>query len=118
MIITNHKYMIDGDILIDDAPHNLIKGKYVKVLISAPHNRSYDAEKNGMLRVDSWEEVKSIIEGIEIERKLSQETINYAIRYRQHPDKFAEEVLGVKLMPHQKKLLQLYSKKLGFQATN
>lgn len=118
VIITNHKQMINGDILIDDAPHNLVQGKYVQVLMSAPHNQSFNAEANGMLRVTNWSEVISIIEGIEIERRLSQETINYAMRYRQNPDLFAEEILGLKLKPHQRKLLQLYSKRLGFQTKN
>lgn len=115
VIVTNHKQIINGDILIDDAPHNLVSGNYVQVLMSAPHNKSFDAEANGMIRVSNWDEVTSIIEGIEIEKRLSQETINYAMRYRQNPDLFAEEVLGLKLKPHQRKLLQLYSKRLGFK---
>lgn len=114
VIITNHKQMIDGDILIDDAPHNLIRGKYVKVLMSAPHNLSFDADAYGMLRVSNWDDVKSIIEGIMIERRLTQETIDYAMRYRKNPTLFAYEVLGIKLTYAQEKLLQMYSKRLGF----
>lgn len=114
VIITNHKYMIDGDILIDDAPHNLTRGKYIKVLMSAPHNLAFNADEYGMLRVSTWDEVKSIIEGIKIERQLSQKTIDYAMRYRKNPDLFAEEVLGLKLTSIQRKLLHIYSKRLGF----
>lgn len=72
VIITNHKQMINGDILIDDAPHNLIGGKYIKVLMDAPHNQSFNEEEHGMLRVTNWDEVKSIIDGIVIERQLSK----------------------------------------------
>lgn len=114
VIITNHKQMINGDILIDDAPHNLIRGKYIQVLMDAPHNRSFNEEEYGMLRVTNWSEVKSIIEGIAIERQLSQRTIDYAMKYRKNPDLFAEEVLGLKLTGIQRKLLRIYSKRLGF----
>lgn len=61
VIITSNKQMVRGDILIDDAPHNLINGSYVKVLMTAPHNINYDASSNNMIRVHTWEEVKDYI---------------------------------------------------------
>lgn len=61
VIITSKKQMIKGDILIDDAPHNLVDGDYFKVLMNAPHNQSYDAENNGMVRVDNWEKIYKLI---------------------------------------------------------
>ncbi len=61
VIITRKKQLIRGDVLIDDGVHNLEGGDYVKVLMTAPHNRDYDAEKNGMIRVSSWEEAESVI---------------------------------------------------------
>lgn len=61
MIITSRKQLIHGDILIDDAPHNLIGGSYYKILITAPHNRDFDAAGNGIVRCDTWDEIYSEI---------------------------------------------------------
>lgn len=61
VIIAHNKQMIRGDMLIDDAPHNLENGHYVKVLMTAPHNRNYDAASNHMIRVYNWVEVKKCI---------------------------------------------------------
>lgn len=61
VIIAYNKQMIQGDVLVDDAPHNLAGGSYLKILVSAPHNQSYDAEYNGMIRADSWEEIYNCI---------------------------------------------------------
>lgn len=66
VIITSRKQLINGDILIDDGVHNLEGGKYIKFLMDASHNRSYDAEKNGMLRVYDWKEIYKIIKDDEI----------------------------------------------------
>ena len=56
VIITADKSLIKGDVLIDDGVHNLATGDYAKLLFTAPHNRSFDAEGNGMVRVNCWEE--------------------------------------------------------------
>lgn len=61
MIITSRKQLIHGDILIDDAPHNLIGGSYYKILITAPHNRDFNAAGNGIVRCDTWDEIYSEI---------------------------------------------------------
>ena len=65
VIITGRKQMIRGDVLIDDGIHNLEGGDYMKILFSAPHNRNYDAEKNGMIRVRTWDEIVRIIDGMD-----------------------------------------------------
>ncbi|MBQ7980244.1 MAG: HAD hydrolase-like protein [Oscillospiraceae bacterium] len=65
VIITGSKHLIKGDVLIDDGVHNLEKGDYAKLLFTAPHNRSYNAEENGMVRVGSWEEVYGVIKSYE-----------------------------------------------------
>lgn len=57
VIITSNKAIIKGDIMIDDAPHNLKDSECIKLLFSAHHNRCYDAESNGMIRVNCWEDV-------------------------------------------------------------
>ena len=64
VIIAKRKQLIRGDVLIDDGVHNLEGGDYVKILMTAPHNRDYDAEGNGMIRVDSWKEVEDVIDGL------------------------------------------------------
>lgn len=61
VIITTRKQMIRGDVLIDDGVHNLEGGAYQKILMTAPHNRTYDAEANGMIRVQNWAQVEQVI---------------------------------------------------------
>ena len=57
VIVAHDKKLIQGDILIDDAPHNLVGGSYNKILFSSPHNLEYDATANDMSRVNNWAEV-------------------------------------------------------------
>ena len=61
VIITSHKQLVNGDVLIDDGTHNLEGGNYFKILMTAQHNKKYDAEANGMFRVETWAEVYSAI---------------------------------------------------------
>lgn len=56
VIITSQKQLVKGDILIDDAPHNLENGDYLKLLFDAPHNQSYDETNEDMIRVHNWNE--------------------------------------------------------------
>ena len=65
VIITSRKQMIRGDVLIDDGIHNLEGGSYRKILFTAPYNRDYDAEGNGMIRVHDWREIVEIIDRME-----------------------------------------------------
>lgn len=62
VIITNNKQMVKGDILIDDGPHNLVDGDYMKLLFDRPHNRSFDARANGVIRVETWEEIYEAVQ--------------------------------------------------------
>lgn len=74
VIVTRHKQLIRGDVLIDDGVHNLENGSYMKILMDAPHNRNYDAETNGMIRVKDWEEVYSAISKLaEITEEIEEE---------------------------------------------
>ena len=57
IIITSNKQMVCGDILIDDGPHNLVGGKYFKILYDRPHNRKFDAGANNALRLYTWDEI-------------------------------------------------------------
>ena len=57
VIITAYKHLVNGDVLIDDGVHNLVGGSCKKLLMDAPHNRSFDAEASGMIRVHDWSEI-------------------------------------------------------------
>ena len=61
VIITSNKQLINGDVLVDDGVHNLEGGAYLRILMDAPHNRSYDAEENEMIRVKNWDEAYTVI---------------------------------------------------------
>ena len=65
VIIACRKQMIRGDVLIDDGIHNLEGGEYRKILFTRPYNREYEAEANGMIRVNSWDEIVEIIDSME-----------------------------------------------------
>lgn len=65
VIVTSRKQMIRGDVLIDDGIHNLEGGHYEKILMTAPHNINYDAEKHGMIRVLNWKEIERVIDQLQ-----------------------------------------------------
>ena len=70
VIVTSCKQMINADILIDDGVHNLEGGDYIKILMTAPHNKKYDEEANEMLRADNWEDAYNHIVKINCLHKL------------------------------------------------
>jgi len=61
VVIANKKQIISGDVLIDDAIHNLEGGDYFKILIDSPNNTGYDAEANGMVRASDLKEAYKAI---------------------------------------------------------
>lgn len=61
IIFASKKQMIRGDVMIDDAPHNLEGGEYLGLLMYSPHNRGYNAEEQGFIRVDNWEQIYNTI---------------------------------------------------------
>lgn len=61
VIVAYKKQMIKADYLIDDAPHNLEGGEFIKILMDSPHNRSYDAEANNMIRLSNWKQIYKLI---------------------------------------------------------
>lgn len=61
VVITYDKTLIRGDVLIDDAPHNLVGGEYKGIVFTAPHNIDFDAEGAGFLRANNWDDVYTII---------------------------------------------------------
>ena len=56
IIITKQKQLIIGDVLIDDAPHNLVGGSYTKILLNKTSNSNYDATQHEMIRVSTLTE--------------------------------------------------------------
>lgn len=70
VIITGRKQLLRGDVLIDDGLHNLVDGPYEKILVTAPYNRPYPAEENGMLRVNTWAEIERAVEKLENGERL------------------------------------------------
>lgn len=66
VIVTSQKQRILGDILIDDAPHNLEGGNYAKLLMNAPHNRSFNEKGTDIIRVYDWREIYGLITGCAI----------------------------------------------------
>lgn len=69
VVVANNKQMVRGDVLVDDAPHNLVGGAYRKILMNAPHNRGFDAAAHGIVRVGGWAEVYEIISRIARENR-------------------------------------------------
>lgn len=61
VIVCSKKQMVNADILIDDGVHNLVGGKYLKILLTTPHNKTFNAEANDVFRASDWEEIYSIV---------------------------------------------------------
>ena len=63
LIITYNKQLLLGDVMIDDAPHNLIGGCYKKLLIDSPTNRSVRCDsKSELIRMHSWYQIYDYIQ--------------------------------------------------------
>lgn len=61
VIITSRKQLIRGDVLVDDAPHNLDGGAYKRILMSAPHNRCFNEKDIQAVRAANWDAVYLLI---------------------------------------------------------
>jgi 5'(3')-deoxyribonucleotidase len=57
-VAANDKALLKGDVLIDDAAHNLEGTEAYPILFDAHHNQ----EANGYIRVESWDEIVRLIE--------------------------------------------------------
>ncbi len=61
-ITTPCKQMIDVDILIDDAAHNVVNARYSSILFDYPWNRDIDTEKNpNVYGVSGWSDVQKTV---------------------------------------------------------
>lgn len=58
IIISQDKSLIAGDVIIDDAAHNLLGNHPIKILIDKPHNQNFDGE---CIRVKNLKEAYSVI---------------------------------------------------------
>ena len=65
VIIAEEKQLINGDILIDDAVHNLIDGDYYPILKTMPHNENYGNSKFKLHRVSNLYEAYDIVKKLE-----------------------------------------------------
>lgn len=63
LIITHHKNLIKGDILIDDYINNF-KERDCGILFTAPYNKEIDVRNYGLHRCDNWEEIYNYINKI------------------------------------------------------
>jgi 5'-nucleotidase len=58
MIVNTHiKHWVTGDIMIDDAPHNLEHFTGISILYNQPWNQG----DNGLLRADDWDHVDYLV---------------------------------------------------------
>lgn len=70
VIVATQKWLIRGDVMVDDAPHNLKNFFGEAILFTAPHNRNFDDRMYGMTRVNNWDEAYKTIQ------KIAQEDEN------------------------------------------
>lgn len=75
VIIAQKKQMIHGDIMLDDNPNNLIGGKYMGILMTACHNKKFNAKAAGFARADNWAEAYKAIKRYELVRKIIRQTM-------------------------------------------
>lgn len=62
VIVASDKSLIFGDIMIDDGIHNLeVTSCGLAVLFDRPHNRNYNDESAGMVRVETWDEIYEVV---------------------------------------------------------
>jgi len=61
VIFGHSKEWIDGDVLIDDGPHNFTRGRKANLLLNAAHNRAVDGD---FTRVYGLAEALEVIEGL------------------------------------------------------
>lgn len=66
LITTPNKQLVNFDILIDDAVHNVVNAPYSSILLNKPWNENFDeAEYNNIYRVYDWSQVEDVVDFIE-----------------------------------------------------
>lgn len=72
IMLAHNKQQISGDVLIDDAVHNLVGGNYKKFLYHQPNNAGFNENAHDITRVFSWEDVYNRIQSLSEEIKEEQ----------------------------------------------
>ena len=68
VIVTAHKELIKGDVLIDDGIHNHTSPDCAHILVDTPYNRKFDEKALGLKRVYNWDEIVKEIEIISMDK--------------------------------------------------
>lgn len=76
IIVTANKPLLNLNLLLDDNPKNLLLGKYHKLLFNMYWNKTFDAERNGMLRCMDWDDTYNKIQDRISAWKSVQELMN------------------------------------------
>ncbi len=64
LVVTDNKQEVDGFVLIDDRVDNLLGGKYRKILITKPHNKSFKTWGTDIVRVTNT--IEGIIRAVKM----------------------------------------------------
>lgn len=64
VVITSRKQLIRGDVLIDDAVHNLVGGSYTKILMDSANNRAFDTSGTDITRCMNWARAEELIDAM------------------------------------------------------
>ena len=62
VIVIKDKQLLNGDVLADDNPDNLIGGNYKGVLFTAHHNLKFKCDGKNIVRVNSWYEAEKVFD--------------------------------------------------------
>ena len=83
------KQWIDCDILIDDFQGNLISGKYHKILLDYPFNRSIDDEKENIFRAYNWKDIFMEV------KRYENELSNFNLSEKEINELFFKDVISI-----------------------
>ena len=62
VIVIKDKQFLNGDVLIDDNPDNIIGGIYKGILFTAYHNKDFQCNNKNIFRANNWDVVDNILE--------------------------------------------------------
>ena len=62
LIIASNKHMLNADLILDDAEHNMLGFSGNKLLFTRPWNEDFNCAKHGVWRVNNWDEVYKAIQ--------------------------------------------------------
>ena len=75
LFVCRRKDMITVDCLVDDGIHNLTNSNHCRILLSCPWNKTFNAEKESVIRVKDWIGIyNKIIERVEARKEVEEIT--------------------------------------------